>query len=162
MKHLDLLLLHDPIMRMDEGYSIEKELQQFSQAQGFTFELMAQGESYLHKSIQSRSLFPEGALVYVHGGYTDRHRNFDRILSVSPRRTDLRWIVEFDSLCHKLNFNSDQAYEAYRGLPLLSGIEKGDDPLIIAHPREDRHFFPTIEEGSAMADYILNLLEVRK
>ncbi len=66
---------------------------------------------------------PAKAIVYVHGSLMTDNYNFHQVLSHSPKRADLKWIVEFDErFCQDYRFREND-YQSYRQLRSLSDQE---------------------------------------
>ncbi|MFA6462181.1 MAG: hypothetical protein WCV90_08020 [Candidatus Woesearchaeota archaeon] len=167
--HLDYILVHNYFY--DNDYHIERianQLKLLGGAHDFTYNVRAEKELVLDQAdFLDRTLFPENALLYVHGGrFKQKHRNFDRVWEISPTRPDLTFIVEFDDASSRGDFNSPEAYHFYRMLPILCGdllnSSEKNSPIIAKPKNPEDGLYPNIEEGNAMGDYILHLLRKKQ
>ncbi len=167
-QHFDYILVHNYFY--DNDFHIERianQLKLLGEAHDFTYYFRAEKELVLDQAdFSNRTLFPENALLYVHGGrFKQKHINFDRVWEISPTRPDLTFMVEFDDASSRGDFNSLEAYHFYRMLPILDGNLIGssekNSPIIARLKNPEEGLYPNIEEGNVMANYILHLLRRR-
>ncbi len=161
-RHLDLIMAHNYLHEIDQSWILRFDFEPFAEAHGFTFNMKTEPERYIHqKDILDRNLFPERALIYVHGGRFQKYQNFDRVLEISPLRPDLTFMIETDSFSGRDDFSSPKAYTCYRALPRLNEaiITSPDrNSPIICCDKDEYSLMKIIKEGSPMANYILYLV----
>lgn len=106
---LDLVILHDSI-----DYFLSSTISRSIQER-FDINPQKREEYLLGFPEKFSSRVEQDSLVYVHGGRLANHRNFDRLLSISAQRPDLRWIVEFDP-CMREIFPENGLFYVHGGL----------------------------------------------
>ncbi len=164
-KHLDLIIVSDFMHDVDYADQLGFELRKVAEKHNFTYNARTEPDVFLtFVDFSDRNYLPEGAMVYVHGEKRKKHPHLGLVLESSPKRPDLRFIMDFDIHNNSSDFQSTELYQAYRALPFLNYGEEDPsylDAKIVAFYK-NREFFPELEEGSRMTRYILHLLEGRQ
>ncbi|MFA6462184.1 MAG: hypothetical protein WCV90_08035 [Candidatus Woesearchaeota archaeon] len=160
---LDLVILHDSI-----DYFLSSIFSRYIQER-FDILPRKREEFLLGSPEKFSSRVEQGSLVYVHGGRLANHRNFDRLLEISDKRQDLKWIVEFDPLSEAEEFSSPERYAQYRALPSLTEIGIPDvaarlkEEKICAHVRGAMRFLGYLtQEGENSFTKYLELIYLER
>lgn len=113
---------------------------------------------------------PTGAIVYVHGSLMTDNYNFHQVLNYSPKRADLKFILEFDErFCQDYRFREND-YRKYRQLRSLSDPEFLSDPEAIKRERIVKNTIgsgrifnaPDEDYPRPFQQYLTILLQVRR
>ncbi len=119
LPQIDFVVAYNQFSTPDWKEEIESMLEPLARAVGAEYTLRLGSETNLLRNPEDRKDFPENAIFYVHGALYRKYANFDRVCEISPKRPDLKFIVEFDSTAHRGNFDSEASYQRYRECPTL-------------------------------------------
>ncbi len=126
---LDLVVLNDNIEYVPRSI-ISRQVQD-----KFDISSRKREETSLKDPESFSARISPNSLLYVHAGRLVSHRNFDRLLEISDKRPDLKWIVEFDPYSEVEDFTSPERYEQYRALPHITEMP---DSLLAARLKEEK------------------------
>ncbi|MFA6462182.1 MAG: hypothetical protein WCV90_08025 [Candidatus Woesearchaeota archaeon] len=162
---LDVIILDNGLSPSDVEY-INRRVSPKTEKTGFQVSFKKYDELWLHTD-RFKTIAAPDSLFYVHGNLTQRYVNFDGAISRSTERPDLRWIIAFDPLSERNNFNLGENYSLFREMPEITEVNHEDRRDFVVKTKMIKHFGTVLElfdynsENKVLCDYLSLLHQQR-